>query len=349
MVLEPVWARGLFALLSLVLILANVDSAVRVRGVAKVTGSLALLANEVITTMVAAVMLVTPWALGGLHPTREDLTWAILLSFAAGFLSIGAVVISAFDIARLDARFPSSDDGAGPSTRPPDLRQWREGVTVAYLDEPPFAISGPPPSRPSGCDMDVADHVLRSAGATTIRYMETTFPELIPGLLDGRWHMTIGIFITDDRAGVIDFSRPIWAAADGFIVRRADAARFTSYEAIAGTAGATLAVVSDQVQSQTARRAGIPPERILEFPDQDTAAAAVREGRVDASVSTAIGNQAYVNRVNDPELTAVTDQPTAQRLPLPLGAFALSKNTPTSPVRSTTSSVTTSEAQTTLR
>ena len=54
----------------------------------------------------------------------------------------------------------------------------------------------------------------------------------------------------------------------------------------------------------------------------------MREGRVDASVSTAIGNQAYVNRVNDPELTAVTDQPTAQRLPLPLGAFALSKNTP---------------------
>jgi len=116
--LEPVWARVLFALLSLVLILANVDSAVRVRGVAKVTGSIALLANEVVTTIVSVLMLVTPWALGGFHPTREDLTWAILLSFAAGFLSIGAVVISAFDIARLDAGPTASDNGASRTGTP---------------------------------------------------------------------------------------------------------------------------------------------------------------------------------------------------------------------------------------
>ena len=114
--LEPVWARVLFALLSLILLAANVDSAVRVRGVAKVTGSIALLVNEVVTTIVATAILVTPWALGGLHPTREDLAWAILLSFAAGFLSIGAVVISAFDIARLDAAAPALDDGARTTT-----------------------------------------------------------------------------------------------------------------------------------------------------------------------------------------------------------------------------------------
>jgi polar amino acid transport system substrate-binding protein len=274
------------------------------------------------------VMLVTPWALGGLHPTREDLAWAILLSFAAGFLSIGAVVISAFDIARLDAGSPAADDGPRPSTSGPSgLPQWRECVVVAYLDEPPFAIPSPPPSRPTGCDMDLADHVLTAVGPTTIRYVPTTFPELIPGLIDGRWHMTTGIFITDDRAEVIDYIRPIWAAPDGFIVRRADAARLTSYEAIAAS-GATLAVVSNQVQSQTARSADIPQERIIEFPDQDAAAAAVRDGRVDASASTAIGNKAYVQRANEPALTTVTDQPTGPRSSLALGAFAVGKNTP---------------------
>ncbi len=35
-----------------------------------------------------------------LSPTREDLTWAIILSFAVGFISISATVMSAFDIAR---------------------------------------------------------------------------------------------------------------------------------------------------------------------------------------------------------------------------------------------------------
>ena len=103
------WARALFAVLSVVLVVANVDSALRVRGVKKATGSTALLVNEVLTTAMVVVLIVTPWALGGLHPTREDLTWAILLSFAAGFLSISATVMSAFDIARLEAERGEDD------------------------------------------------------------------------------------------------------------------------------------------------------------------------------------------------------------------------------------------------
>jgi polar amino acid transport system substrate-binding protein len=97
----------------------------------------------------------------------------------------------------------------------------------------------------------VALHVLTGAGVGDIRYVRTTFDELIPGLLDQRWHLTTAIFVTDDRAEVVDFSRPIWAMTDGFIVRRHNAARITSYEAIAA-AHATLAVVVGQVQRETA-------------------------------------------------------------------------------------------------
>jgi hypothetical protein len=93
-VLEPFWARVLFAVLSLLLVVANVDSIRRLRGVR----SLVLLLNEAVTTGLAVLIVVLPWALGGLRPTREDLTWAILLSFAAGLLSIAAIVMSAFDV-----------------------------------------------------------------------------------------------------------------------------------------------------------------------------------------------------------------------------------------------------------
>jgi hypothetical protein len=102
-VLEPIWTRVLFAFLSVVLIAANVDTAVRIRAVAKVTGSTTLLLNELAGTVAVVVIVVTPWILGGLHATREDLTWAILLSFATGFLSIFAMVVSAFDLARVEA------------------------------------------------------------------------------------------------------------------------------------------------------------------------------------------------------------------------------------------------------
>lgn len=96
--LEPVWSRVVFVGLSVMLLLANIDTAIRVRGVRKATGSTALLVNEVAGTVAVPVIVIIPWALGGLHPTRGDLTWAILLSFVVGLVSIGTVVLSVFDV-----------------------------------------------------------------------------------------------------------------------------------------------------------------------------------------------------------------------------------------------------------
>jgi hypothetical protein len=107
--LDPIWTRVLFALLSLILIAANLDTALRIRAVAKVIPSLALLMNEVLGSVRVLVLVVLPWSLGGLHPTREDLTWAILLAFATGFISIIALVLSVFDTARFAARRPGGE------------------------------------------------------------------------------------------------------------------------------------------------------------------------------------------------------------------------------------------------
>ena len=71
-VMDPAWTRILFVVLSLVLIAANVDSALHVRGVRRATGSIALVINEVVTTAMTLALLVLPWILGGLSPTRRD-------------------------------------------------------------------------------------------------------------------------------------------------------------------------------------------------------------------------------------------------------------------------------------
>ena len=100
--LDLVWSRILFAILCVTLIAANVDSLVRVGGVSRASRSPGFLVMELVTTALAALLIVAPWALGGLHPAREELLWAILLSFAAGFLSIFATVMSVFDISRVE-------------------------------------------------------------------------------------------------------------------------------------------------------------------------------------------------------------------------------------------------------
>lgn len=97
--LEPAWSAGLFALLSVLLLAANVDTVLRIRAVQRHTGSRALVANEVAGSVAVVVLVLLPWMLGGIDPNRKDLTWAILVSFAAAVASLFALVLSIFDLA----------------------------------------------------------------------------------------------------------------------------------------------------------------------------------------------------------------------------------------------------------
>ena len=101
--LDPAWSRGLFVLLSLVLIAANVDSVRNIRPIARSSGMRALFVNEALGTVGVLFLIAVPWLLGGFSPTREDLTWAILIAFLIGFLSFSSIVLSAFDLVHLDA------------------------------------------------------------------------------------------------------------------------------------------------------------------------------------------------------------------------------------------------------
>jgi polar amino acid transport system substrate-binding protein len=202
-----------------------------------------------------------------------------------------------------------------------DTTAWKRCTVIAYLDEPPFSVPmavGPP----VGCDVEVAGEVLRLLGVERVEFVLTTFDQLIPGVVAGRWHMNAPIFITDERATVVRFSLPVWAAGDGFIVRSDDARDFSSYRAIARDHTIRLAVVTGQVQQDTALAAGVPPARIVEYPDQAAAARAVLGGAVDASASTAPGSRAFVERANDRRLAVVADASPSDRRGVPLGAFS---------------------------
>jgi hypothetical protein len=98
-VLDPGWSVALFALLSLSLLAANVDTVRRIRAVKRHTGSLTLVLNEVAGSAAVVVLVLLPWLLGGIDPTREDLTWAILLSFGSAVASVFVLVLSIFDLA----------------------------------------------------------------------------------------------------------------------------------------------------------------------------------------------------------------------------------------------------------
>jgi 2-iminobutanoate/2-iminopropanoate deaminase len=106
--LELSWARALFVVLSALLVVANVETAVKVRAT-RVTQSRTLLLNEIAGTVGVAAIVALPWILGGLRPSREDLTLAAFLALATAFASVSAMALSTFDLARLESAPPSAE------------------------------------------------------------------------------------------------------------------------------------------------------------------------------------------------------------------------------------------------
>jgi polar amino acid transport system substrate-binding protein len=199
---------------------------------------------------------------------------------------------------------------------------WRDRLVFAYLQEPPFCFRDDR-GVVGGCDVELAQAVLAAAGGGRFEPVEAEFAELLSGLRDRRWMMTTGLFVTDERRAHVDFSRPIWALHDGLLVRAGNPRGIAGYGSLARDRAALLGVIAEQVQHMTARRLGVPAERIRLFRTQDEAARAVATGEADAYASVASAHRGYLHGRPDAAL-AVVDVPVAEQPPA-YGAFAFAK------------------------
>jgi polar amino acid transport system substrate-binding protein len=181
------------------------------------------------------------------------------------------------------------------STNPPaDGRpSWAVRTVFAYLQEPPFCALDET-GEAIGCDVELARHILSALGVERVDFVRTEFAELLPGLGDGRWTMTTGLFITPERARHVAFSRPIWALPDGLLVAAGNPKEIRDYGSIARDPSARIGVIRDQVQHRSALAAGIPNARAVIYATQDEAAEAVRNGAVDAYASVAMAHHGYL-------------------------------------------------------
>lgn len=181
---------------------------------------------------------------------------------------------------------------------------WRDRLVFAYLEEPPFCGRNGA-GEVTGCDIALARHVLAVAGVGPVDFVMTEFAALLPGLADGRWTMTTGLFVTPERTRQAAFSRPIWALPDGLLVASGHPRGLTGYAAIAAAATARIGVVQGQIQHQAALAAGIPPDRVAVYASQAEAAEAVRRGEVDAYASVAMAHRGYVAKARGQGLEVV--------------------------------------------
>jgi polar amino acid transport system substrate-binding protein len=199
-----------------------------------------------------------------------------------------------------------------------DTTDWQSRVVFAYIDEPPFATPLPDGTA-RGCDVDLAQKGLHAIGVREVEFRLTTFAELLPGVAQGQWAMNTPLFVSAERQAVVSFSRPVWALIDGFIVPAGNPNNITSYRAIA-EGQHRLALVSGQIQRNSALSASVSAEQIIEFPTQQEALKAVRDGRADSYASTALGNRTILEQCAYDGLVSVDAQDGSLSAP-PVGAF----------------------------
>ena len=77
-------------------------------------------------------------------------------------------------------------------------------MKFVYLIEPPFNHKRDD-GTVTGCDVELAKTVFASIGAGLFEPVETEFAELLPGVADGRWRMTTGLFATEERRQITGF------------------------------------------------------------------------------------------------------------------------------------------------
>lgn len=201
------------------------------------------------------------------------------------------------------------------------MRTRSNPIVFAYLDEPPFCFPAEGEAA-QGSDVELVTAALAALGITSFERRLTTFAELLPGLVDGRWTITTPLFINAERLERVNFSLPVWSLADGLLTRPSDRAWLTSYEALARDAHARLAVVADQVQEQTGLDAGIPDGRVIRVGTQEEAVQMVASGRAEAYASVAMAHRGYLARHPESDLVVVDVEGSAPAR----GAFAFSKS-----------------------
>jgi polar amino acid transport system substrate-binding protein len=200
-----------------------------------------------------------------------------------------------------------------------------EKVVFAYIEEPPFAatING----QPAGSDVDVAKAVLAKMGIKDVELRKVEFAELLPGVAANRWKMNTALFVTPERCKTVAYSNPIWALVDGMIIRAGNPKHISSYASVAAS-DAKLGVVKGTVQIGTAKAAGVPADRIIEFGAQEDIIAAIKDGRVDAYPNTVLGHRALLASLKDPDLAlAQPFEPASEhgRPKAGFGAFSFSR------------------------
>ncbi|SOB78175.1 polar amino acid transport system substrate-binding protein [Marinobacter sp. LV10R510-11A] len=156
-----------------------------------------------------------------------------------------------------------------------------ETIRLGFAAAPPWAYAGNDGSA-KGFVNGIAIDVLKRMGHTNIEPVLTSWSSLIPSLKARRVDIvTGGMYIVKARCENMDFSDPIGAFGDTFVVPKGNPKNLETYQDLIDQ-DLTMVAPSGYNTLTDAKDAGVPNRNIREVPGTTEALAALRTGRTDA-------------------------------------------------------------------
>ncbi|NMA69748.1 MAG: ectoine/hydroxyectoine ABC transporter substrate-binding protein EhuB [Desulfitobacterium sp.] len=180
-------------------------------------------------------------------------------------------------------------------------------VTVGFANEKPYAYKNAD-GELTGEAVEIARIILKELGISEMRGELTEFGSLIPGLQAKRFDMiTAGMYITPERAKEVSFANPEYSIGEAIAVVKGNPLGLYSYEDIANSPTARVAIPAGVIEYDYLIAAGVPKDRILTVPDIPAAISAIQSGRADVYCGTSPTVNAALKTANDPNLEWVED------------------------------------------
>lgn len=170
--------------------------------------------------------------------------------------------------------------GDGAATTPAELKQAGVVKVVITSSSPPHGFLDAKTNTLKGIMFEVAQGIAADLGVKA-EFTEVPFGSLIPTLTSRRAVvMSAPLFITPQRAEVVDFSDPVYGWGEGLVV--ADGKK-SDYADLKALAGATVGCLVASVQYEMLKKVeGIKDVRT--YPDYIQLLADVKAGRVDVAM-----------------------------------------------------------------
>jgi polar amino acid transport system substrate-binding protein len=161
-------------------------------------------------------------------------------------------------------------------------------VRIGYANEAPFAYTETS-GKVTGESPEIATKVFTAMGVKKVEPVLTEWGALIPGLRAGRFDViAAGMYITPPRCQQVIFTDPHYQIPDTLLVKRGNPKNLHSYADVAKNPDVRLAIMSGTAELGYARAEGVSDDQIVQVPDTTAQLQAVRAGRADASVGTAL-------------------------------------------------------------